>query len=221
MERRPGTDPDRVTVLWCTTDGDERAQAHRLLLQSAAALLAVPVSELRVEHEPGGRPFLGGAGEGLAVSVSHARGVLALVLGAGCPVGVDVEVVRRLNAGALARAYLDPVETDWLRALPEAEQATGFLWLWTQKESAGKALGQGLRDGGMSRRVPLPESWPPGDAAFLTPRRLPGHPDIRSAAGFTGGGRYVLGVARHCVDGGHGDCGVPVQVRRVDAPAPG
>ncbi|MFD9608828.1 4'-phosphopantetheinyl transferase family protein [Streptomyces sp. NPDC059083] len=218
MERLPGCDPDLVTVLWCTTDGDERAQAHRLLSQSAAALLGVPVSELRVEHEPSGRPFLGGAGEGLMVSVSHARGVLALVLSARCPVGVDVEVVRRLNAGALARSYLDPVETDWVRALPEGEQATGFLWLWTQKESAGKALGQGLRGGGMSRRVPLPESWPPCDTDLLTPRRLPGDPDLRSAALLAGDGRFVLGVATY---GEHGDCGVPVQVRRVDAPSAG
>ncbi|MCX5394407.1 4'-phosphopantetheinyl transferase superfamily protein [Streptomyces sp. NBC_00094] len=208
-------DPDRVTVLWCTTDGDERTKAHRLLLQGAAALLDVPASEIWVEHEPSGRPFLGGAGKGLMVSVSHARGVLALVLSGSCPVGVDVEVVRRLNAGALARAYLDPVETDWVCALPEAERATGFLWLWTQKESVGKALGQGLRDGGMSRRVPLPENWPPGDTAPPVPRRLPGAPDIRSAAVLVGGGRFVLGVA---TQGEHGDCGVSVLVRRVDDP---
>lgn len=218
MERRPGTDPDRVTVLWCTTDGDERAQAHRLLLQSAAELLGVPASELWVEHEPGGRPFLGGAGKGLMVSVSHARGVLAVVLSGSCPVGVDVEVVRRLNAGALARTYLDPVETDWVSGLPEAERATGFLWLWTQKESAGKALGQGLRNGGMSRRVPLPASWPPGDGAALVPRRLPGAPDIRSAAVITGEGRFVLGIATYGEQGGHGDSGVHVLVRRVDTP---
>ncbi|MEU1466803.1 4'-phosphopantetheinyl transferase superfamily protein [Streptomyces sp. NPDC005761] len=197
MDRHPGTAPDTVTVLWCTTDGDERRKAHTLLVRTAADMLDVPPSELWLAHEEGGRPFLGGAGGALEVSVTHARGALAVALTSGSPVGVDVEVVRRLRAEALARAWLAPVEADWVAGLPEEDRSAAFLWLWTQKESVGKALGRGLRQGGMSRRVPLPESWPPGDGAPPVLHPLPGHRETASAATVVGGGRLVIGVARH------------------------
>ncbi|GAB2782243.1 hypothetical protein GCM10027073_13620 [Streptomyces chlorus] len=222
MERHPGTAPDTVTVLWCTTDGDERHKAHTLLVRSAAEMLDVAPSELWLEHEAGGRPFLGGAGEALRVSVTHARGALAVALTGRAPVGVDVEVVRGLRAGALARAWLDPAEAAWVTGLPEGERSAAFLWLWTQKESVGKALGQGLRHGGMSRRVPLPEYWPPGDAAGLVLRPLPDAPELASAAVMVGAGRHIIGVALRGADGSAlRGSGVGLQVRRVDGDAYG
>ncbi|PAZ17392.1 4-phosphopantetheinyl transferase [Streptomyces sp. SA15] len=220
MDWHPGMAPDTVTVLWCTTDGDERRTARALLLRSAADVLGVPLSEVWVEHEPGGRPFLGGAGEALRVSVAHARGALAVALTGRAAVGVDVEVVRGLRADALARAWLHPAEAAWIGGLPEAERSAGFLWLWTQKESVGKALGQGLRGGGMSRPVPVPEHWPPGADEPVVPRPLPGAPELMSGAALVDGGRLVVGVA---VDGdgdgdasgAAGDGGVRVRVHRV------
>ena len=202
MYRHPGGSPDAVTVLWCATDGDERRRAHTLVVRAAAGLIGVAPSEIWLEHEAGGRPVLGGAGRSLHVSVAHGRGALAVAVTGLAPVGVDVEVVRRLRAAAMARAWLDPAEAAWVTALSEGEQSVAFLWLWTQKESVGKALGRGLRRGGMSRRVPLPGQWPPGDDAPSAPRRLPGDPDVVSTAVRVDGGRRVVGVALH---GGAGD----------------
>lgn len=197
MDMHPGVAPDTVTVLWCTTDGDERRKAHTLLVRTAADMLGVPLSELWLTHKEDGRPVLGGAGEALRVSVTHARGALAVALTGGSPVGVDVEVVRRLRAEAMARAWLAPVEAAWVAGLPEEDRSAAFLWLWTQKESVGKALGRGLRRGGMSRRVPLPEPWPPVADGPPVLRPLPGDPETASAAAVVGGGRLVIGVARH------------------------
>ncbi|WP_157839144.1 4'-phosphopantetheinyl transferase family protein [Streptomyces flavidovirens] len=220
MDRHPGWSPDTVTVLWCTTDGDERRKAHTLVVRAAAGLLDVAPSEIWLEHEAGGRPVLGGAGKSLHVSVTHARGALAVALTGLAPVGVDVEVVRRLRAAAMARAWLDPAEAAWVTGLPEEDQSVAFLWLWTQKESVGKALGQGLRQGGMSRQVPLPRRWPPGEDAPVVARRLPGAPDVVSAAVMVDGGRRVIGLALHegTVGASRAD-DLRLDVRRVSAAA--
>ncbi|WP_377270168.1 4'-phosphopantetheinyl transferase family protein [Peterkaempfera sp. SMS 1(5)a] len=164
MAGHPGLAPDTVTVLWCAADADERQRAHALLVGAAAELLGVVPSALRVDHEPAGRPVLGGAGQGLRVSVSHGRGVIAVALGRSVAVGVDVEAVRPLRAAALARRWFHPQEADWVAALPQDQRNTAYLWLWTQKEAVGKSLGSGLRDGGMSRRMALPAFGLPGDA---------------------------------------------------------
>ncbi|MFE6776313.1 4'-phosphopantetheinyl transferase family protein [Streptomyces sp. NPDC057702] len=211
MDGHPGSAPDTVTVLWCTTNGDERRLAHTLVVRAAARRLRVPSSELWLDHEPGGRPVLGGAGAALRVSLAHARGALAVAVTDRAVVGVDVEVVRELRAEALARSWLHPAEAEWVTGLAEDARSAAFLWLWTQKESVGKARGRGLRRGGMSRRVPLAPQWPPeGD---WTPRPLPGEPELAASAALVGGGRYVLGVA---VDRGTG-ASPRVQVRRVPA----
>jgi len=200
--------PDRgtgmVKVRWSTVDGDERAGAHRLLLDAAAAELGVPVSGIRVDHEPGGRPLLSGAGQGIGVSVSHARRALAVALCDGAGVGVDVEPLRGLSGAALAGRWLDPAEARWVRGLPGAGQALAFLWLWTQKEAVGKALGLGLRAGGMSRPVALPQVWPPAGDGTPVLRPLPGDPGLACGAALADGGRLVLGVAvRHAGAAGH------------------
>ncbi|MFH9656864.1 4'-phosphopantetheinyl transferase family protein [Streptomyces sp. NPDC017248] len=216
MDGHPGWNPDTVTVLWCTTDGDERRTARTLLLRNAARMLGVPESEVWVEHEPGGRPFLGGAGAGVRVSVAHTRGAVAIALTGRAFVGVDVERVRRLRAGPMARAWLHPDEAAWIGGLPERERSVAFLWLWTQKEAVGKALGRGLRGGGMSRRMPLPRHWPPGRDAPPVPSPVPGAGALASTAVLADGGGHVLGVALPGAAGeGSGEGGVHVEVRRI------
>jgi 4'-phosphopantetheinyl transferase len=134
---------------------DERAVARLLLLRAAAARLGVAPSEVWVEYEPAGRPRLGGAGAGLHVSLSHGRGVVAVALTTVGPVGVDVEALRSLPTVGLARRFFAVEEADWVRECPAGERDAAFLGLWTCKEAMGKALGTGLRAGGMRRGVPV------------------------------------------------------------------
>jgi phosphopantetheinyl transferase len=58
--------------------------------------------------------------------------------------GIDVETMRPVAAERIARRYFAPAETLWLGRLPEAARQHAFFRLWTLKEAAAKALGQGL-----------------------------------------------------------------------------
>jgi 4'-phosphopantetheinyl transferase len=226
MTGAPGWDPDTVTVLWCEVAGDERRRAHCVAVRAAARLVGAAARAVHVAHEPDGRPVLSGAVPGPQISLSHGRGAVAVALGGSSRLrlGVDVEVVRPVRATALADRYLAPAEARWLDGLDEAERGRAFLWLWTQKEAVGKALGCGLRGRGMSRPVPLPAAWPPGtdDAAAADGRgptlcSLPDDPATASAAFLAADGRLVVSVAAH-----HPDRTEPVRIRvRRAGPADG
>lgn len=221
MKDAPGWNPDTVTVVWCEVPGDERRRAHSVAVHAAARLTGTPVAGLRVAHEPGGRPVLSGVEPGPQLSLSHGRGAVAVALGGSSRLrlGIDVEVVRPVRATALADRYLAPAEARWLTGLDEAERGRAFLWLWTQKEAVGKALGSGLRGRGMSRPVPLPATWPPAPHEAPSLRTLPGDPATAGAAFLAADGRLVVSVAVHHRDPGPAG---PVRIRvRPAGPADG
>ncbi|WP_406205685.1 4'-phosphopantetheinyl transferase superfamily protein [Kitasatospora sp. NBC_01560] len=145
-----------VAVYVRRTGPDARGGARRLLVAAAAELAGVAEAEIRVEYEPGGRPFLAGAGRGLSVSVSHGQGLAAVALTRAGRVGVDLEVLRPVRAERLAERWFSAAETAWVSARPPEEQQEAFFWLWTRKEAVGKALGIGLRESGTRRPVGLP-----------------------------------------------------------------
>ncbi|GAA1970772.1 4'-phosphopantetheinyl transferase family protein [Kitasatospora viridis] len=149
-----------ILVHLVPTGPDARAVARELALCGAAELAGVERRLVRLEHEPGGRPVLAGAAEGLQVSISHGRGLAAVALSRRWPVGVDVEAVRPVPAVPLARSWYAPAEAEWLADRQEELRQRDFFWLWTRKEAIGKALGTGLRDGGTRRPVGLPGQLP-------------------------------------------------------------
>ncbi|MCL7457574.1 4'-phosphopantetheinyl transferase superfamily protein [Micromonospora echinofusca] len=161
--------------------GGRPAPAGRLLRRAGAALLGRAEAEIVVERGRDGRPLVAvrGAGARLPVSVSRSGPVVVVAARAGGPVGVDVERCRPLPAAALARRWYAPAEAAWLVGRPADGQVTDFLRLWTAKEAVGKALGVGLRDGGLRRRMPVPV----GAHASLRPvpglaRLRVGHPGV-------------------------------------------
>ncbi len=134
--------------VWTAPAGDDqRSTARDLLLELAGALLDRTAV---LGHEPSGRPYV----DGLAVSISHSRTLVAVVAAAAGPVGVDVEDVYPREVRGLARRWFDPSELEWMARQPD--ELVAFLYLWTAKEAVGKALGLGLRNTGLRRRMPLP-----------------------------------------------------------------
>lgn len=213
----PPADPTSITVLIATsaTTADaaavcrpavvgpttpERAYAHARLRAEAARQCGLSPSAIRIGHEPAGRPvLLGDSTLQLPlphVAISHGRGVVALALSADGPVGVDVEVVRRIPGTpiALARRWFTSIDADWLAGLPASTRSEAFLWLWTQKEAIGKARGTGLRAGGMRQPVRLPPTWPLPPTADPAFHRVPGTPEICVATPFVAP-RLILSVA--------------------------
>lgn len=155
---------------------DPRGSAHDLLLQLAGGLLD---AQPALRHEPSGRPVV----DGLAVSLSHSTHLVAVAAtrSPGPPdppgkpsglLGVDLEDRTPREYAALARRWFASEELTWMDA--QADPFTAFLHLWTAKEAVGKALGQGLRSGGLRRPMPLPDLG--GAASRAAPADTPANP---------------------------------------------
>lgn len=96
---------------------------------------------------PHGRPEIAAPlnAAGLTFNISHAKGLIAIVIVREGKLGVDVERIDRLvDVTAVARRYFSPEEFSKLQALPEAERRNFFFELWTLKEAWVKATGTGL-----------------------------------------------------------------------------
>lgn len=145
-------------TVWIRRTGGMRADGAALL----TSLLGVPV-----ERDRTGRPWVP-RGD-IHVSISHHAGRTAVAATTLGPIGIDIETVRRVPARALAERWFDPAEARYVAGLPEHAQSDAFLRLWTLKEAVGKALGVGLRGGGMRRVV----GFPPPPQRSIAPRAEP------------------------------------------------
>ena len=172
---------------WVVPSGHRsRNAARQLLAEAAARMLDTDPAQVLVSRDGSGQPTVQAAAGQAWVSLSYGPAVLAVAASLVGPVGIDIEGAGRPEAARLAERWFDAGEAAWLQSLPDTEQPTAFLLLWTAKEALGKALGTGLRNEGLKRRVPLP---PLADGSF---RQLPGqlwlaHPPLR--------GPLVLAVA--------------------------
>lgn len=160
--------------VWVAPVGrEQRSAAHELLLALAAELVGEGAV---LRHDAGGRPWVesmpGTTDSGRVwASVSHGRGLVAVAASVDGPVGVDVETRRPFGTAGLARRWFDPAELAWLADRPDP--LAGFLQLWTAKEAVGKALGTGLRNSGLQRRMPFSDGLVPGVEPALALLHLP------------------------------------------------
>lgn len=208
--RRPGAAPVAVWVRRLAgTAGPDGRTVGEAMLAGMAAARGFP--GVRVRRDADGRPHLDSGLDGVVhVSLSHHRDWVATAITSYGPVGVDVEVVRELPARALATRWYAAVEASRLDGLVEPELSAEYLRLWTVKEAVGKALGVGLRGGGMRRPVgPLP-AWPA--AGPLTLAALTGVDGV-AAAGCRDGDLLIAVACRSA----HAD-GAYVAIRRDGAP---
>ena len=85
------------------------------------------------------------SGPAPSISISHSREVaVCLVAGSGAAVGCDLEHVEPRSPGFVAD-WFTPAERRLVGAAPEAERSELVTLIWSAKESALKALGEGLR----------------------------------------------------------------------------
>lgn len=133
-----------------------RAPADRRRFLITRAAIRSALTHFVPEISPGvwqftrnahGRPAIANSvfDNGLTFNISHAQGLISIVIARAGELGVDVECIDRVvDAMAVARRYFAPEEVSELLALPEAELRTRFFDLWTLKEAWVKATGTGL-----------------------------------------------------------------------------
>jgi 4'-phosphopantetheinyl transferase len=113
--------------------------------RAVAAVLGTAAVEVRAAADGAPEVLAGGLPVPVTVSISHRAGLAAcLAMGGRRPVGCDLELVEP-HSPALARDFFTPAELALVeRARPDGRDLTVAL-VWSAKESALKALRQGLR----------------------------------------------------------------------------
>lgn len=102
----------------------------------------LPAGDIPFSRDGGGRLQIDLPGP-WHCSLSHCEGLVAVIVAnTGC--GVDIELPREVAVMKLAERYFSAAEISWLRDSPEENRQQEFFRLWTLKEAAVKALGQGL-----------------------------------------------------------------------------
>lgn len=120
--------------------------SHAALRQILAGRLDVTPVDIAFNTGPNGKPALSGPVEGrLEFNLTHSGDLALVAVTTGSEVGVDVETMRPVpDALRIAERFFSTAESDALKALPEPEQASTFLNLWTRKESVAKGTGLGI-----------------------------------------------------------------------------
>ena len=146
-----------------------RAALRHLLAQHGAPA----AEELRFTYGPHGKPAL--EGQPHAFNASGAGGLVAVALGSGGSLGVDVERPRsRSDWRAITRRFFAPLEQDEIFDLPEECQEDAFLRTLTLKEAVIKFTGRGLGQGLESFAVSMKGDSGPRLAAWSGELRPPG-----------------------------------------------
>jgi phosphopantetheine--protein transferase-like protein len=120
-----------------------RRSFQRLFLSDILGLNKSPAA-IAIIHQRDTRPVCLDAPE-LHLSFSSSGNTFIACASAHGAVGIDIERRRVIaNVSALAKRFFTSHEADALAALPLAEQNLQFLYYWTAKEAALKAIGQGI-----------------------------------------------------------------------------
>lgn len=108
---------------------------------------AGPVSEIEIRPRPDGAPeaVVRGGLCPCAISISHSHGRAICAVGpSGSSPGCDIELVEEREPSFVAD-YFTGAEFAYIASLPEAVRALATTLVWSAKESALKAIGEGLR----------------------------------------------------------------------------
>lgn len=111
------------------------AVARAVVKAVASSCMQIPPQELEFAHYKHGKPYLKGFEE-FFFNLSHSGQTAAVAFG-NRPLGVDIEVLRRVNL-SLAKRYFSAHEQQAVR------DSKSFFEIWTAKEAYLKKTGEGL-----------------------------------------------------------------------------
>ncbi len=122
-----------------------RWTAKRALAAYLGCVSRLARLEIRAAEDGAPEAFLDGQAVPLALSVSHAGGSgLCAVAAASVALGCDLERIEP-RSGAFVTDYFTHEEQSSIAAAPASDRARLVTLLWSAKESALKALREGLR----------------------------------------------------------------------------
>jgi 4'-phosphopantetheinyl transferase len=138
--------------------------------RAVAALLSLPqdhesLAHIEIHAASSGAPevFIGNRPASLVLSLSHREGLAACALTSrGTALGCDLELVEP-RIDAFVEDYFTPQEQALLSEAPGPDQFPLIVLLWSAKESALKALQQGLRLSTLCLNVALDATGSPSD----------------------------------------------------------
>jgi 4'-phosphopantetheinyl transferase len=128
----------------------EYAAGRTLIHRVVGRVAGIPPRRVRIALDGGGRPYVDwrrtrGCPPGLDVNVSHSGGLVAVALGSGVRVGIDLERrVPRAAADDLARRFFSSAEYDRLRRRHPDHYLRHWYRIWTTREAHAKARGVGI-----------------------------------------------------------------------------
>ena len=131
--------------------------------RAAAAYLTLPADprslrDIEVRAASSGAPelFLAGRPAAITISISHRAGIAACAIApSGVALGCDLELIEPRDASFVAD-YFTAEEQAWIARTPEPDRPRLVTLIWSAKESALKALREGLRIDTRSLAVTLP-----------------------------------------------------------------
>ena len=108
--------------------------------------LTMEPSQIEFCYGHHGKPSLADAcgKPSLRFNLSHSAGLALYGITRDRQVGVDIEQVRPVEAEQLAQRFFSAREYTVINSLPSQQQQTAFFQLWTCKEAALKATGEGI-----------------------------------------------------------------------------
>lgn len=137
----------RAAAFAHATDRQRYVAAHAFVRRVLAHYTGIDARRLNFADGAAGKPSLAAAqaAGGIQFNLSHSGDVALLGVARDRAVGVDVEVVRRLDdLDALVRATFSADERRRFEALDAARRHEAFFAAWTRKEAVVKATGSGL-----------------------------------------------------------------------------
>jgi 4'-phosphopantetheinyl transferase len=125
-------------------DHDTYIIAHAFWRVALGVALGVDPARVNLARSADGQPLL--PGTGLATSLSHSGTMVAVAIGRGAAIGVDIEgYPQRTPLHDIASVLCTPREADAMATLDGEARTRALLELWTRKEALLKAFGIGLR----------------------------------------------------------------------------
>jgi 4'-phosphopantetheinyl transferase len=125
-----------------------RFTAKKILAECIADFNNINLSDMTVENEPEGAPYVVFAGRrlNLSLSISHRDqfAFCGLILEEGSSIGVDIEKIEP-RSPVFVGDYFTEIEQQIVHETPREMRDKIITLIWSAKEAILKALGKGLR----------------------------------------------------------------------------